>query len=273
MFSDIPAPEATDAAQRFARSTTGMGAPVRRAFLTGTEAADAPQLSKLISGRSQGPGGGGGRGGHTRIALLLTALWVARRPPYEAAHRSSWWAEMIGRPDPQGSGARAVSTAFRSLEERGLISLTKGDATNRKVVRLLQETGTRRPYTPPGADEDSYFRVPEQLWTTGAIGRMDTPTLAMYLILLSHHRPRTPETRVLPQSQGTWFTQKAFSDWYKLSHVTRQRGLSGLEDMGIVSVRQRVVDAQGAVAKRRFYRIEPPFTPPAPQQRPDTPDG
>src|SRR5690606_15988686 len=121
-------------------------------------------LNQLMSSQAAA---GGGRGGRQRLALLLTALWVCSREPHNTKHSASWWAEMIGLPDPRGQAAgRSVVANLRELDRRGFIALEAGRNGYLPEVSLRSELGTGAPYVRPHLDpHPSFIRVPETLWT------------------------------------------------------------------------------------------------------------
>ncbi|WP_329414745.1 hypothetical protein OG563_18395 [Nocardia vinacea] len=141
------------------------GAPLRREFLNvDIDGARSP-IARIMN--SSG-GSGGGRGGHIRLALLLSIIWVASKPPHDATRPARWWAEVAGLPDPTGAGARRVLNAMRELHERGFPTMEGGKNGQSPTVQLLNEIGDQTAYQLPFEDlEPNYVRVPHQLWTKG----------------------------------------------------------------------------------------------------------
>ncbi len=256
-------------AREFAARLTGirsqMGAPVRRAFVMRSPGEAKSPMGALLSSASSG---GGGRGGRTRLALVLSLLWVASAPPYTTSRSSRWWAEVIGLEDPGTKGARAVSTNFHELARRGFIRLEPGAAGYNPKVTLLNETPPHGDYSPPFADEDrgGYFRLSERLWTHGAIGKLDGPALAMLLILTYYYRPEVHER------DGVWFSPNSFRERHGLSETTRNRGLETLVDAGVAHMKETfvdtMVDGRYRTFRRRIFRLDPLYRPPHPAAAP-----
>ncbi|MGK8491831.1 hypothetical protein [Nocardia asiatica] len=254
MVRTVRIPAAVDFAASHQRQ---MGAPVRRSFVTrASEEARSP-LAQLLSARSNA---GGGRGGRQRLALLLTALWVCARQPYATQRAASWWAEMIGLPEPRGRAAtRAVTANLHELAARGFIGFERGRAGYSPTVTLRNELGDGGIYQRPHLDaEPNYFRVPETLWTEGAIGELDARGLAMYLVVLSRYNAIT--------GREVWFAGEDFHRRYGLSEATRLNGLNQLVNQKILTMRQAFPDVQHAqgyrATKRRYYKPDPLYAPP-----------
>lgn len=227
-------------------------AAVRRAFVERPAEGRSP-LSRLLSG-ANAEQGGGGRGGRTRIAVLVTLLWVIASPPYDSKRVSAHWARLLGEPDPEGAGAHAILDALHDLRDRGFIHLdTSG--TNRMRITLLRETGDRRSYSfPDPAADESYFRVPRTLWTSGIIREMSGRALSLYLIALSHAGWGEREF---------WINQSLFAARYGLGETTRKKGLRELVDLGVLEItsvsRSLPGELSGRTFRRNIYVIAKPF--------------
>lgn len=242
----------------------GLGVPVRRTFVEPRDGGPSP-LAALISGR-RAQGGGGGRGGRTRLALYLSVMWVAATPPFEATRPSRFWADLAGIPAPDDAAARrAVSNAWRDLASRRFISWAPGSAAANQLgtVGLMCEDGSGAPYTIPDpklGTHEFYFRLPEDLWARGALAEMTGPALTMYVVILSRARRDQPD-------QEYWFSPPAFRTRYGLSDATRKQGLNDLVELGVLDLQQRTVDATGGIGQRRFrrniYRLLPSYGPPS----------
>lgn len=265
-------------AQTFAGNTAHHGAPVRRAFVRRSGVNPSPLEGLMRAARG---GAGGGRGGRTRLALLLSLWWVNSAPPYSSQRPASWWAELIGLDDPV-KGPRAVAANLQELARRGFIDITAGEPGMANIVTLLDELDEFGPayVRPDGHSGGSFFRVPEQLWTTGAIGRLSGPGLVMYLMVLYyHHRPDGVEFVPgvglrLPAAPPVWFSPKAFSERHGFSEDTRLAGIQNLRDAGMVQVETELVDIQNPSGSghRRFRRqlltLDAPYVPPPPGSPP-----
>ncbi|MFE4230131.1 hypothetical protein ACFRJ8_19835 [Arthrobacter sp. NPDC056886] len=225
------------------------GAPVRRSFVQ--SANGSTPLSQIMSGRSARKGGGG-RGGKTRVAVLISLLWVLAAAPHASNRPARFWAELIGLDDPGTAGARTVSSSLTELEKRGFITLDHSVAGSPPTVQLLSENANGAGYTLPGAAAkkghvDPYFRVPEYLWTGGAIGTLSGPGLAMYLVVLSVHRNDIEDHRI-------WFAPATFKSRFGLGDSTKKTGLRELVDAGILTDYIEPLDQAGETGNRTYSR-------------------
>lgn len=250
------------AARAFAARTRHRGAPLRRDFLMRLDGERSPVETLMNASR----GVGGGRGGRTRLAVLLTALWVNSSGDYSSTRPARWWAEMIGEPDPS-TAARKITTTLRELNRRGFLALTEGAGGVPATVTLLDERGSGEPYTRPDGTTGAYFRIPEQLWTTGLIARLSGPGLVMYLATLYYHHRN--DQGVAPP---VWFVGKSFHERHGLSEDTRLDGLRNLEDNGVVYVDTISIDNTGnrgqRTYSRRLFTLLPAYEPPLPDSLP-----
>ncbi|MFC9982904.1 hypothetical protein [Gordonia sp. NPDC127522] len=189
-------------------------------------------------------------------------MWVSSEGDHSSQRPARFWAQLLGLGDAE-QGVRVVGANLRELERRGFISLERAGENEPPIVRLLNETLTREPYTVPALDGDSYFRIPETLWTSGALARLDGPSLAIYLILLYYYRPGRP---------GVWFSPPAFHAKHGLSEATRLKGIAGLEKQGIITTSWEPVDRVGGTLNRTYRRrrleLTPQYAPPASFGRP-----
>ncbi|MEV0712743.1 hypothetical protein, partial [Nocardia aurea] len=239
------------------------GAPLRRDFLHTGVLDSRSAIATLMSSSS---GSGGGRGGHLRLAMLVSIIWVAAAPPHNATRPARWWAGLAGLPDPTVGGARRVLNAMHELHDRGYLIMERAKNGRSPTVHLLNETGDRTPYQLPYADpQPNYVRIPHQLWTTELISRLSGRGLALYLCVLSHHNADDP-------GDGIWFTRQGFRDLHGLGESTRLKGLTELIDANVISSQERSIDAVGGsdfrTYRRRLFTIEPPYAPPPPGQNP-----
>jgi hypothetical protein len=261
------------AAKDFAAGSLHMGAPIRRSFLKRAHPDCLTPLEVLMS--SARGTSGGGRGGRTRLALLLSLWWVNSQDPYDSHRPASWWADLIGIAD-SNRGARTVTANMQELARRRFVSVDAGDPGMANTVTLLDDMGTGEPYVRPDGTTGSFFRVPEQLWTTGVIGELSGPALVMYLMMLYYYRrPEAVDSsdrRRVPPAPPVWFATKGFRDSHGLSEDTRLAGIRALEEAGVIDVDVVSVDSSGATGHRRFRRqlltLTPRFEPPLPSASP-----
>ena len=248
----MPSQASLRAAQKIAARSTGkVGTPIRSAFLLDeTQTGRTTPLAGLLTGS-------GGRGGRTRLSLLLSLLWVNTAPPHNSTRAARWWAELIDLPEPATKGARTVSTNFHELQRRRFITLTPATDGTPPQVKLLNETGTGEFYQRPYLTNEHYIRIPETLWTTGKIGELDGRALAMFLILTYYQREPTT---------WTWFSSESFRRRHYLSDNLRTQGLNQLVSMGIAQMKEEYPDAardgQYRTTRRRSYQLMPTYLPP-----------
>lgn len=222
--------------------------PVRRSFVE--RELGSPALTPLASLlRTQTSTGG--RGGALRISLLLTLIWVIARPPYSTSRVAAYWAELLGRDDPRGEGARAVRDALHEIADRDFVELRSSGAqtsiTLRNEAAPLGEDGEPTPYEPPYS-KDAYLQVPRTFWSEGLAGELSGAGVAMYLCALAMTRSEDPEFFI---SSGY------FEDRYCISRSSRKRGLAELVERGILTftVEESIDEMTFRKLRRNVYRI------------------
>lgn len=226
-------------------------AQVRVAFVEQRgNAKSATPLASLIRG---------GRGGEVRLKLLLSVLWIAVGEPHTVSMPNRVWAQLLGLEDPETRGSRRVADAFKWLVERKFLDVTREGGAP-PVYRLLEETGSGRPYVVPGAaiglarakgeewGHNRYIKVPPQLWTNGWLPALSGAALAMLLVLLTNGRG----------DRETWFTPQIAETRYRLSADTRQRGTSDLTSLGLLVIHRVPVSRTQTSMKRRrnLYELQ-----------------
>lgn len=238
----------------------GMGAPVRRTFIRPPEGGGPSPLVQLLSSRE---GSGGGRGGRTRLALLLSLLWINAKAPFDTHRPATFLADLTGFtyggkvPDRRARQATsAMLNAEAELAARGFVTLRKGTPVGAtpRTITLLHEGGSRQPYSiPTGSDGDSYIRVPEELWTRGALTHLTGPGIATLLALLEL-AGREPH----PFTLGSGIAMARFG----ISDTTRKKGLKNLYDIDIVDKRlEEVPGDDQRTRKRNVYTLSPAYYP------------
>ncbi len=137
-----PGVEAVQAAEYLAKRAVGRSAQVRRRFIERADnTPDSPPLARLLRG---------GRGGQVRTKLLLTMLWVGANPPHDVTYPARAYAELLGLPKPETTGARRVLDAIDWLEQRRFLTVENRPGHPSRVT-LLRELADGQPYTVPGA--------------------------------------------------------------------------------------------------------------------------
>lgn len=234
-------------ASQFDQRAQRESVPLRAAFIASPTPAVPPPLTRLLRG---------GRGGEVKIKLLLSMIWVAAKEPYNLKIPSRAWAALLGLSDVEGKGAARINAATRRLVEAGYLSAVKS-AGQPSQLFLLNELGTREPYSHPGVAWDAvkgadartrrntprYVRIPVELWTRGWIAALSGPALAMLLILLEAARGKEPF--------DLWFAPSVASARYGLNEATRKKGVDELENYGLVTVDQATVVRDALSSKRR----------------------
>jgi len=229
--------------------------PVRKIFVRAASPdAPAPPLARLVQV--------GGRGGGVALKLYLALIWRCSGEPFETSKPHRAWATLLGLEDPEVKGARRIAAALKTLRELGLVTVRRVPAEP-SVVGLLDESLDGSPYLLPSTEyarapkgdrgdarraRNLYFKVPSRLWLEGHIQSLETPGLAMLLILLAE------------QADGpspVWFSVTAFPSRYRLSQKTRAAGTRELEVRGLLRLhREPVSDVPGrtSVFDRRRTR-------------------
>lgn len=222
--------------------------PLRRAFVE--REPDSDELTPLASLlRTQGSVGG--KGGALRITLLMTLIWVNARPPYSTSRVAAFWAELLGRSDPRGDGARAVRDALHELADRDFIELRSSGAKTTITLRCeappIDAKGAPIPYGPPYRKEP-YIPVPRAFWAEGLAGKLSGAGVAMYLCSLALTRSDDPEF---------FISATHFEERYGISRSSRKRGLAELAEHGVLSVRveESIDESTFRKLRRNVYRL------------------
>lgn len=254
--TDLPAvvtDDVVETARRAAKRVHGRAAPVRRRFIRrGNPSDEKPTLARMLKG---------GRGGAAKLKVYLSLLWLGAGGNHEVTFPAQNYARMLGLADPYRNGARRVRDAFEWLEENRLVSVQRRPG-HVPTVTLLREDGLGDSYEVPGAaDRDPqtnkalpinlYLQLPAGFWTSGWAAYLDAPAIAVLLLLLSESRGR--------RKHGIWISPSELTDWYAFSDDTRRRGVTALEDAGLVYVSRVPVDPNSFDRRRvrNVYSIEP----------------
>ena len=229
---------------------------LRRVFLVvgASSETSAPPLAQMLRG---------GRGGEVRLKLYLSLLWTASGEGHDVSLPARVWATLLGLPQPDTNGARRIRDALQWLARHGYVTVHEKPGIP-STVKLLEESGLRRPYTVPGAragliktsggvvgPTHLYMKVPPTLWTQGWLAKLTGRGLATFLILWNELTSRAAEE--------VWLSPALATERYALSEDTRYRGLAELDELGLVEVGQRPV-SNGALGMRRLrntYRLSP----------------
>lgn len=183
------------------------------------------------------------------LELYLLAHALASEAPFDATLHSSIWARALGVAGSPASQATAISRITRRLE---LVKLVKRQRKKRRTMLLiLDESGSGDDYQHPATEgsKERYFKLPHGYWLGGWHETLKTPAKIMLLISLSL-KPKF----ILPISK--------VPDWYGLSTDTAQRGLTELEEAGLLSVRRvrkRAPLAPKGFTYDRHFTLLPPF--------------
>jgi hypothetical protein len=239
---------ATEFARRLGAKRRDAGAPVRNLFVANDAPGVRPPLAQLLS---SGPTGGGGRGGQLRVKMYLSLLWVCAKAPYAAVRPGRAWAALLGLEDPAGKGARRVQAAVRDLADRGMVSVEDRGGWASAITPLI-EHGTGKPYSSPSETHNRltqnraspavlalhrYFRLPSGLWTSGLIGELSGPGLAMLLVLRCEQQGR--------DGKAVWFSPDRAENRFGLAESTRRQGLAELRDRGLVTTTSQRLSESG----------------------------
>ena len=165
--------------------------------------------------------------------LLLTAWpWLRNQDrPLDARV----WARALSTTNGRKWSPTNVSTAWRDLEQRSLVTRTR--VARGVWVEPRREDG-RAPYvipSPVNGDDllETYFVLPPEFWTKEYFEQLSLPGMAVLLILLG-------ETN---KKDEAWFTHVTMGKWYGLSTRSVASALSELETIGILNAREEWVRA------------------------------
>lgn len=243
--------------QSLADSVRRDACPLRRSFVELPEGGDGlTPLATLLRTRDSV----GGKGGGLRIALLLTLIWVTARPPYSTSRVAAYWAELLGRDDPRGDGARAVRDALHELADRDIIQLRSTGSRTEIILRNesvpIGTDGRPTAYVPPYG-KDPYLPVPRAFWTEGLAGQLSGAGIAMYLCALGMTRSDDPEF---------FISTSFFDERYGISRSSRKRGLAELTEYGVLTTRvEEALDTNTfRKVRRNVYRVAKKYRQPAP---------
>ncbi|MFI6771159.1 hypothetical protein [Streptomyces sp. NPDC050355] len=228
--------KAAESAGRYGRKR----AQLRYSFVERATPDDpSPPLAQMLRG---------GRGGHVRLKLYLSYLWMQREDVAQGlTFTARAWATLLDLPDAPKAGARRISDAQSWLTEHGFITIEAQPGRPNHVI-VLNETGNGEPYTAPGAAAKKeaatspfgallhrYVQIPKTLWTNGHLTLLSGAGLAMFLVLLCQRGPADDETAL-------WFSPKEAQNRYDLSEDTRGKGLRELADAGLVTTKRRAIN-------------------------------
>jgi hypothetical protein len=205
--------------------------------------APMPPLARMLRG---------GRGGQVRLKLLMTFLWFQTDSTQAVplAYPAQLWAQLLGLDDPAGAGTRRINEAQKWLEAHGFISIEAQPGHAHRIT-VLNETGDRSAYTPPGyaanrlrdtpqAAAHLYVQIPAEMWTNGYMSILSGAGLALYLILLDQYGPG----KIADEPRHVWFSPKLFKERYGLSDDTRSKGVHELRDLGLIRISRQIINPE-----------------------------
>jgi len=162
-------------------------------------------------------------GDEAGLDLLLLVLALASSYPFDVRLHSAVWARALGLANPDKSGP-AISKIFKRLRDRKLVTATR-EKRLASVTPLLED-GSGDPYTRPGADgnRDAYLQIPAAYWTDPErwYRKLSLAAKAVLLIGLSQRQPFA-----LPVERA--------KSWYGVSQETATKGLTELQDRGLLT--------------------------------------
>lgn len=158
------------------------------------------------------------------------------------------WARCLGLEEDRGRAA--VSKTWQRLERLQLVSRSKSGRL--ADVAVLHENASGAPYdAPDGTSADPYFKVPFDYWLSSEryYRTLDLPAKAMLLVALS-----LKDDAELPLAR--------VPSWYGMSEDSASRGITELQQRGIVSVRVTHTPAPLTVTgyhEHRHIAVDPAF--------------
>jgi DNA-binding transcriptional ArsR family regulator len=248
-----PSQASLDQARDANRRLRGRSAQVRHAFILRRPSDPTPPMTRMLRG---------GRSGVVRLKLYLSLLWFAGKAPYEVSYPYSAWATLLNLPDPERNGKRRVADAFAWLADKRFVRVERTLGHPPRVF-VRMDDGSGRVYKPPGelasrkgaSKQDIisnlYVKLPQETWTQGWLAAFSGPALVMHLALLAESGGK--------RTEELWFSPSSAADRFDLSEDTRSRGLSDLQELGLITKLRRPVTRDGrpgdAWSERRFRNV------------------
>jgi DNA-binding transcriptional ArsR family regulator len=174
-------------------------------------------------------------------------ITLASTEPWNVCRDARIWARLLDLSEDQ-TGRAAVSKVIRRLRDLNLIDSKR---RGRKAdLTLLLEDGTGGPYTYPEPKDDEYYlKLPHTFWDNGWYQKLDTPGLAMLLVLLA-------------EKDGARLPIDQIPKWYGISRATAQRGFKELADHELITTwdqqRKAPLTPEGYTYDR-YYRLTGDF--------------
>jgi hypothetical protein len=172
------------------------------------------------------------------------------------------WARILALPDPSGNGARRVADAEDALSSLRLISLERRSG-QAPVVRLLQPSGSGKPFVDPGAP---YVRIPLDLWVNRWIWHLSGSELAVLIALIDLCGGKGRNG-----IGGAQSLMAVAPDRYGMSEDTWRLASSRLAELGLVTTERLTVRVDLNTPRvQKVYELKlDTLETPAPQQSVD----
>ncbi|MGV9693773.1 hypothetical protein ACWDUX_32270 [Streptomyces sp. NPDC003444] len=219
--------------------------PIRRSFLQLSKPSGSKvpgTLQSLVANRQE-----------RALDLYLLVAAVTYKPDYEVTTWSSTWARSIGIFDEK-TGAAAVSRAWKTLKNLGLISTARGKGRQTTVTKRLEDGSGD--YTPPGKRNEPYLQLPFEYWDHDLHLNLSLPGKALYLIALANYMP--------PAKTRFPLVHTRIAQYYGLAEMTVANGIKELITHGVLAQkgvqRYETLAVRNGWATRPLYEICPPFS-------------
>lgn len=193
-----------------------------------------PTLATLLRG-----------GGEVRLKVYMTVLMMATVAPHSTKVTAKDLATMLGLRDPEGSGARRVSKAFKDLTDMDLLR-REGDPGHVPTTTVLDPAGSGDEWNDLALPKP-YITLPIALWRRGWFIALSGRAVALLIILreLTHGRKGTSGAWV----DGIRKRQYGFSD------DTWTRATEELRDAGLLDITEQVFSSRGEPRRRNVYKL------------------
>jgi len=160
-----------------------------------------------------------------RLGVYLCLLLRATCEPYDLRNNPTpaTWAEILCLDDPNGKGARRVTSALKRPGRERLVEL-KPRAARTPEVQLLDPARSGRPLERGFERGERWVAIPHELWLRGWIFDLHETSLGVSLVLMDR----------LYGAKSSQFITRERRESYGLSEDTWTRSIRDLTNRGLL---------------------------------------